>query len=57
MKILKLGIYAVIAVAGLDLIFGNTNTPLLPAFLGNVLTQNIDFVLIALGVLALMFLL
>jgi hypothetical protein len=57
MKILKLLIYAVIAVAGLDLIFGNTNTPLLPAFLGNVLTQNIDVVLIALGVLTLIFVL
>lgn len=57
MKIIKVLIYLVIAIAGLDLIFGNTNTVLLPSFLANVLTQNIDVVLIAAGVITLVFLL
>jgi len=48
--------FLVIAVAGLDLLFGNTNQPLLPSFLGNVLTQNIDVVLIGIAVLLLIFL-
>ncbi len=56
MKTWKLLIWLVIAIAGLDLIFGNTDKPLLPSFLGNVLTQNIDTVLIGISVLVLIFL-
>lgn len=39
-----------VSVGGLDLLFGNTNTPVLPASVGNVLTQQIDLLLIAVGV-------
>lgn len=52
----KVLLWGVILVAGLDLIFGNTNKPLLPDFLGNVLTQGIDAVLIGVAVLLLIFL-
>lgn len=55
MKILRVVVWFVIAIAGIDLIFGNTNTPLLPSFLSNMLTQNIDAVLIGVGVLVLIF--
>lgn len=48
--------FLVIGVAGLDLLFGNTDKPLLPAFLGNVLTQQIDLVLIVAAVVGLIFL-
>jgi hypothetical protein len=44
------------AIGLLDLLFGNTNQPILPSFLGNVLTQNIDAVLIGAAVLVLVFL-
>ena len=47
---------AVIVVALLDLLFGNTNQAILPSFLGNLLTQNIDALLIAAAVLAIIFL-
>lgn len=52
----KVLLWGVILVAGLDLIFGNTDKPLLPAFLGNMLTQGIDAVLIGVAVLMLIFL-
>ena len=42
--------FALIAVGGLDLAFGNTNTPMLPAPIANVLTQQLDLVLIGAGV-------
>lgn len=44
---------ALIGVGGLDMAFGNTNTPLLPAPLANVLTQQIDVILIIAGVILL----
>jgi hypothetical protein len=40
----------VIAVAVADLGWGNTTNPVLPAFLGNNLTQNLDLFLILLAV-------
>lgn len=52
----KVLLWGVILVAGLDLIFGNTCKPLLPAWLGNMLTQGIDAVLIGVAVLLLIFL-
>lgn len=39
-----------LGVGGLDLLFGNTNTQILPDAVGNVLTQQIDLLLIAVGV-------
>lgn len=42
-----------IGVGGLDLAFGNTNTPMLPAPLANLLTQNVDVVLIGIGIILL----
>ena len=57
MKIAKLLVYFVIALAGIDLLFGDTNTPLLPAWLGNILTPTIDAVLIGIAILALIFVL
>ncbi len=42
----------VIAVAAADLGWGNTPNPVLPAFLGNVLTQNLDLFMILLAVAA-----
>lgn len=45
-----------VGIAGVDLLFGNTNQPVLPDFLGNVLTQQWDIVLIAAGVILLIFL-
>ncbi len=56
MKIWKVLLWVVIGIAGLDLVFGNTNKPVLPDFLGNVLTQGVDAVLIGLAVLLLVFL-
>lgn len=44
---------ALIAVGGLDLLFGNTNQPILPDFLANNLTQQVDAVLIGAGILLL----
>jgi hypothetical protein len=52
----KVLLWGVILVAGLDLVFGNTNQPLLPSFLGNMLTQGIDAVLIGVAILLLIFL-
>jgi len=49
-KLIGIGL---IAVAALDLLFGNTNTPLLPAFLANKLTQQWDIILIGAGILLL----
>jgi hypothetical protein len=54
--IFKVIAFLFIGVAGLDLLFGNTDKPLLPAFLGNLLTQQIDLVLIAASIVALVFL-
>jgi len=56
MKIFKVVLWFVIAIAGLDLLFGNTDKPVLPDFLGNVLTQGIDAILIGIAVLLLIFL-
>jgi hypothetical protein len=39
-----------LGVGGLDLLFGNTNTPVLPDAVSNVLTQQYDLLLIAVGV-------
>ncbi len=52
----KVALWFVIAIAGLDLLFGNTNMPVLPDFLGNILTQGIDAILIGAAVLLLIFL-
>lgn len=41
----------IIGVATVDLLFGNTDKPILPSFIGNVLTQQWDIILIAIGVL------
>jgi hypothetical protein len=40
---------AAIAVGGLDLAFGQTNAPILPAPLANMLNQQIDILLIGGG--------
>lgn len=40
-----------ILVGALDLLLGNTNHPLLPAFIGNELTQQRDIGLIGIGTL------
>ena len=40
---------ALIGIGSLDLLFGNTNKPLLPNFIANHLTQQSDLVLIAGG--------
>jgi len=42
---------AAIGVGSIDLLEGNTNMQILPSALGNVLTQQIDLVLIGIGVL------
>lgn len=55
MKILKVFAVALIGIAGLDLLTGNSSKPVLPSFLGNMLSQNIDVVLIGIGVLVLIF--
>jgi hypothetical protein len=39
-----------LGVGGVDLLFGNTNNQILPASVGNVLTQQIDLLLIAVGI-------
>lgn len=46
---------AVAGVGALDLLFGNTNQPLLPAFIANSLTQQYDLLLIAVGVFLIFF--
>lgn len=42
----------VIAVAVADLGWGNTTSPVLPGFIGDMLTQNTDIFLILLAVMA-----
>lgn len=42
-----------IGIAALDLSYGNTNTPLLPAPIANLLSQQTDVVLIGAGLLLL----
>jgi uncharacterized membrane protein len=39
-----------LGVGGVDLLFGNTNHQILPDAIGNVLTQQVDLLLIAVGV-------
>lgn len=50
-------ILALIGIPVLDLMTGNSNKPILPASLGNVLNQQIDIVLIVLGVILFFFIL
>jgi energy-converting hydrogenase Eha subunit E len=45
----KIGGAALIIVGGVDLAFGNTNAPLLPAPLANILNQNLDVLLVGVG--------
>lgn len=52
----KIAGIALLAVGGLDLLFGNTNKPLLPSFIANYLNQQTDAVLIGAGILLLFFL-
>jgi hypothetical protein len=54
--IFKVIAFIVIAIAGVDLLFGNTCKPLLPASIGNLLSQQLDLVLIAMAVAGLIFL-
>lgn len=54
--IFKVIAFLVIGVAGVDLLFGDTGTPLLPDFIANVLTPTIDALVIIFAVLALIFL-
>lgn len=42
-----------IAIAALDLSYGNTNTPLLPAPIANLLSQQTDVILVGAGLLLL----
>ena len=54
MRTIKWGMWiaiALIGIAALDLLTGNTDKPILPSFLGNILTQQWDIVLIIVGVL------
>lgn len=51
----KYAAFALIAVGGVDLLFGNTNQPLLPDFIANKLTQQTDAFLIGTGILLLFF--
>jgi hypothetical protein len=46
---------ALIGVALADIATGNSDKPLLPSFLTNVLTQQADFILIAAGAFLLLF--
>lgn len=43
------------AIGVVDLATGNTNKPILPSFIGNFLTQQIDIVLIAAAAFLLLF--
>ncbi len=53
----KVLLWGVILVVGLDLLFGNTSNPVLPAWIGNLLpNQTVDAVLIGVAVLLLIFL-
>jgi hypothetical protein len=49
----KIIAFGLIAIGGIDLLFGNTNQPMLPDFLANHLTQQVDGVLIGVGILLL----
>lgn len=57
MKIfLKIILPAVLVlVAGLDLVFGESKNPILPAALGNYLTQELDVVLLIVAALLFFF--
>lgn len=46
---------ALAGIAGLDLATGDSNEPILPAAIGNVLTQQLDFVLLAVAALLFFF--
>ena len=46
---------ALVGVALADIATGNSDKPLLPSFLTNVLTQQADFILIAAGAFLLLF--
>jgi hypothetical protein len=56
MNLVKAGVIVAgsvtIAIAVADLGWGNTTNPVLPAFIGNALTQNTDLFLILLAVTA-----
>lgn len=52
----KVAAIGLIAIGGIDLLFGNTNTQVLPSFIGDHLTQQIDAVLIGAGLLLLFYL-
>jgi hypothetical protein len=57
MTILKVALWGVIVIVGLDLLFGATNTPVLPSWIGNLLpNQSFDAIVIGLAVLLLIFL-
>lgn len=45
----KIIAFTLIGVGSADLLFGNTNTKILPDALTNVLTQQLDLVLIGVG--------
>jgi hypothetical protein len=49
MKYKRLLAFGMIGIGSLDLLFGNTNTTVLPTAVTNVLTQQIDLILIGLG--------
>jgi hypothetical protein len=51
-KILAFGL---MGVGGLDLAFGNTNNPVLPAAISNMLTQQVDLALIGAGIVLLLY--
>jgi len=55
MKPTKMIGIGLIAVGGIDLLFGNTNQPVLPSFLANNLTQQTDAVLIGAGIFLVFF--
>lgn len=44
-----------IAIAGLDLATGDTSKPILPAFIGDLLTQQIDLVILGIAAFMLLF--
>ena len=56
MKPTKMIGIGLIAVGGIDLLFGNTNQPVLPAFIANNLTQQTDAILIGAGIVLIFFL-
>jgi hypothetical protein len=52
----KIIAFALIGVGGLDLLFGSTSQPILPSFIANELTQQVDAVLIGAGLVLLFWL-